>query len=63
MNNLKDKIDALLMKVSKPTRYTGGELNSSIKIQKKSKLGLLLLFLMYMKWECLILDLEFYTIF
>ncbi|ADD02123.1 Radical SAM domain protein [Thermoanaerobacter italicus Ab9] len=37
MNNLKDKIDALLMKVSKPTRYTGGELNSSIKNPEKVK--------------------------
>ncbi|AIS52099.1 hypothetical protein TKV_c09200 [Thermoanaerobacter kivui] len=37
MNNLKDKIDALLMKVSKPTRYTGGELNSSIKNPEEVK--------------------------
>jgi len=35
--DIKEKVDSLLMKVSKPTRYTGGELNSVLKNPKEVK--------------------------
>ncbi|MGB9780085.1 TIGR03960 family B12-binding radical SAM protein [Caldanaerobacter sp.] len=35
--DIKEKIDYLLMKVSKPTRYTGGELNSILKDPERVK--------------------------
>lgn len=37
MNELADKVDNLLMKVSKPARYIGGELNSVLKNPKDVK--------------------------
>lgn len=38
MSDLKNKIDDLLMKVNKPARYTGGEINSVIKDVNKVKI-------------------------
>ena len=54
--------DEILMKIDKPARYIGNELNSVVKEKDTVDIRFVCVFRMYMRLECHILESRFYMI-